>query len=186
MKGQHKKSMKTISPLHSKKGFTLIEMLVVITIIVILAGISVAGFSFVTTKQANEQAKIQVSLLSQALEEYKMDHGDYPASNSDSSQLYIKLFYEGYEFSEDPNRSDPDPNNPKATRIYLADLDPRHDKQGWVDPVSAAEPPASTNIIDPWGENYIYRNPPTVNPDFDLLSKGKDGIEGTKDDITNF
>jgi general secretion pathway protein G len=40
---------------------------------------------------------------------------------------------------------------------------------------------------DPWGRPFQYRYPGIHNPDsFDLWSIGKDGIEGTKDDIANF
>ncbi len=39
---------------------------------------------------------------------------------------------------------------------------------------------------DPWGNEYVYRNPGTNNPDYDLFSSGPDGREGTEDDITNW
>src|SRR5918999_2307858 len=39
---------------------------------------------------------------------------------------------------------------------------------------------------DPWGRPYVYRSPGQHNPDdYDLLSLGADGSEGTKDDIGN-
>jgi general secretion pathway protein G len=36
---------------------------------------------------------------------------------------------------------------------------------------------------DPWGNDYVYRSPGANNTDFDLLSKGPDGREGTADDV---
>ncbi len=37
---------------------------------------------------------------------------------------------------------------------------------------------------DPWGNDYVYRCPGTLDPDgFDLLCTGPDGEEGTDDDI---
>ena len=40
---------------------------------------------------------------------------------------------------------------------------------------------------DPWGEPYIYRCPGLNNTyDYDLFSKGPDGIEGNADDIVNW
>ncbi len=185
--------MKNPSSQKQRPGFTLIEMLVTITIIVILAGLSLGGFKYVSAKQDNNQAEIQIKLLSSALEEYKLDQGQYPISNNDkSTDLYIKLFYEGYEFAETPDREDP--GKLKATRIYLSELDPRNNKQGWVDNVTTPQPPASTKILDPWGNEYIYRCPGTINPDFDLISKGQDGATNltnlsaaeNKDDKTNF
>jgi len=38
--------------------------------------------------------------------------------------------------------------------------------------------------IDPWGNEYVYRCPGTLDPDgYDLFSTGPDGEEGTEDDI---
>lgn len=36
---------------------------------------------------------------------------------------------------------------------------------------------------DPWGHEYVYRSPGSNGSDYDLLSVGPDGNEGTKDDI---
>ncbi len=36
---------------------------------------------------------------------------------------------------------------------------------------------------DPWGHPYIYRCPGAGNKDFDVVSSGPDGREGTADDI---
>jgi len=41
--------------------------------------------------------------------------------------------------------------------------------------------------MDPWGRPYIYRSPGQHNQeDYDLFSNGPDGVEGNKDDITNW
>jgi len=37
--------------------------------------------------------------------------------------------------------------------------------------------------LDPWGHAYIYRSPGSNGNDYDLLSSGPDGQEGTSDDI---
>lgn len=40
---------------------------------------------------------------------------------------------------------------------------------------------------DPWGNPYNYKSPGDHNQDsYDIYSKGKDGMEGTEDDITNW
>lgn len=196
--------MKTNSR-NSIGGFTLIELMAVITIIVILAGLVVGGLGFVTERQAKEKAKVQIALLSKAIEEYKLDMGKYPGSNDNSpaaglisAELYDRLFYQGWEFTNNPNRPD-NATDPKATKIYLADLDPTSSKQGWVTPSTAANPPAAQKILDPWGKEYRYRKGNTaVNPDFDLWSEGKDGKTKTttsaadmgstdmRDDVKNF
>ncbi len=155
--------MKTHPSSLLRRGFTLIELLVVITIIMILAGLSMGGYGYVTRKQADSQAAIQISLLSKALEEYKLDNGAYPPTGTTNS-LYTLLYWSG------ANTSPPG-------KIYLADLDPNSKGQGWIDGTGAA-----ATIRDPWGIEYIYRrgdDSAAKNPDFDLLSKGKDGLTGT-------
>lgn len=40
---------------------------------------------------------------------------------------------------------------------------------------------------DPWGRDYIYRNPGARNPTgYDLFSCGPNGVEGDEDDIGNW
>lgn len=174
--------MKTHPSSRLRPGFTLIELLVVITIIVILAGLSMGGYSFITRKQADSQAAIQINLLSNALEAYKLDNGAYPPTGTTNS-LYSFLYWNAAKTPPDP-----------GAKIYLADLDPNSKNQGWIDGTGAA-----ARILDPWGNEYIYRrgvdasgnvDPSARNPDFDLLSRGKDGLTGTTalsaDDIDNY
>lgn len=40
--------------------------------------------------------------------------------------------------------------------------------------------------IDPWGREYKYKSPGEHRPDYDLYSLGKDGQEGTADDVKNW
>ncbi|MGL4399188.1 MAG: type II secretion system protein GspG [Luteolibacter sp.] len=197
---------------NGKPAFTLIELMAVITIIVILAGLVVGGLGFVTERQAKEKARVQIALLSKALEDYKLDMGTYPPTNdistvskgagsNTSAMLYNALFYEGFEYAKTPGR--PDATPPKATKIYLQDLDPLSTKQGWVVTQATGDPKPSLVITDPWGNQYCYRtavkaagtaNPATQNPDFDLWSMGKDsaskpatpGDTTNQDDIKNF
>jgi len=190
---------------HSRRigraAFTLIELLAVIAIIVILAGLVVGGMEYANQRSATEKAKIQIALLSKAIEEYKMDMGAYPGTDENtaiagdvSEQLYETLFKDGYDYT-DP-ATPPSPWT-KATKIYLTQLDPRNSKQGWVTKTTASTPDANLKIRDPWGNGYRYRKGSNAqNPDFDLWSTGKDGKTNAansaktetdnKDDIRNF
>lgn len=40
--------------------------------------------------------------------------------------------------------------------------------------------------IDPWGREYKYRSPGEHRADYDLYSAGKDGQDGTVDDVKNW
>jgi general secretion pathway protein G len=53
----------------------------------------------------------------------------------------------------------------------------------WRGPYADGERPRK----DPWGHEYVYRNPGQKNPaGYDLYSWGPDGIEGNEDDIGNW
>jgi prepilin-type N-terminal cleavage/methylation domain-containing protein len=193
--------MKALPQRPGKAAFTLIELMVVITIIVILAGLVVGGMEYANQRQASEKTKVQIALLSKGIEEYKLDMGAYPGTADNtpiagdvSEQLYQALFKDGYDYT---NPNTPPASWTKATKIYLNDLDPRNNKQGWVTTTTNAAPRANLKIIDPWGNNYRYRKGTNAqNPDFDLWSMGKDGKTNTatpsttqtdnKDDIRNF
>ena len=181
----------------NRSGFTLIEMMTVITIMVILAGLTVAGMSFINDKQANALAKVQIEQLSSAIEKYNLDNGDYPGLDADSpldgdisEQLYNELFLEGYN---DLVVNGGDGEIP----IYLNELDPRNSKQTMVEKTNDNIPPSDLKIVDPWGRPYLYRKGALANnPDYDLWSRGKDGdtdlsnpartADGNRDDVRNF
>lgn len=180
-----------------QRGFTLIEMMTVITIIIILAAITVAGMGYINDKQANALAKVQIEQLSSAIEKYKADNGDYPGVDPNSpmdgdisDEVYNALFHDGYQDLE-VNGGDGD------IPIYLNELDPRNSKQTMVRKTNNNIPPRDLQIIDPWGRPYLYRKGTLANnPDYDLWSRGKDGqtntgnpnrsVEENRDDVRNF
>lgn len=184
------------SRLHQRvRGFTLIEMMTVITIIIILAGLTVAGMGFINQKRDNAKAKVEIELISKGLEEYKSDYGQYPGLDEHSpndgditEEVYNALFYDGW---------DSQTNGDGSIEIYLPQLDPRNSKQTMVQSTSANTPPDDLKIRDPWRRPYLYRKGDEAeNPDFDLWSAGKDGetdplnpsktVEVNGDDIRNF
>jgi general secretion pathway protein G len=67
--------------LRSKDGFTLIEIMIVVSIIALLMGVLVGPQIFRARKQANvNAAKMQIPRFSLSLEQYKEAHGNYPTT----------------------------------------------------------------------------------------------------------
>jgi len=62
------------------KGFTIVELLVVIVVIAILAAISVVAYTGVTTKAKTSQAQSNGSTIQQVAEAYNADAGYYPGT----------------------------------------------------------------------------------------------------------
>ena len=59
-------------------AFTIIELLVVISIIIILAGLILSTVGYVQKKGARSRAEAEIAAMSAALESYKADNGVYP------------------------------------------------------------------------------------------------------------
>jgi type II secretory pathway pseudopilin PulG len=70
----------------ARGAFTLIELIVVIAIIIILAGLILSTVGYVQKKGARSRAEIEIAAMSAACESYKADNGAYPA-NSDTNTL---------------------------------------------------------------------------------------------------
>lgn len=67
-------------------GFTLVEMLIVISIIAVLTGLVLGVFSLVQGKAARARASGEIKAISAALEHYKADNGAY-VRNDDTDAL---------------------------------------------------------------------------------------------------
>jgi general secretion pathway protein G len=65
---------------HVRGGFTLMEILVVVAIIVVLAGAAVPLYMRFLDQSKVDRARIDCNSLSQMAEAYKLRYGDFPAS----------------------------------------------------------------------------------------------------------
>lgn len=73
----------------SQRGFTMIELLVVATIIVVLTTIGLISYSQALQNGRNAKRKADLEVLRQALVLYKADNGYYP--NTDTAGLQSAL-----------------------------------------------------------------------------------------------
>ena len=142
------------------RAFTLLELLTVITLIAILAGLVLgAGRRAVEAGQV-ARARTELALLGAALADYQRVHGDYPHT-ADGARLLQSLI----------GRRDP-LNTAVASRslIELA----RFTTADSLDPFNDA----SAVLADPWGRSYRYvyqTEAPWSNADYVLYSVGPDG-----------
>lgn len=82
-----------------KRGFTLVELLIVMAIIGVLASLAVGNFMTAQMRGRDAQRKSDLKQISHALELYYADHGQYPAVNlvtagtefTDGKTTYFKV-----------------------------------------------------------------------------------------------
>src|SRR6266513_162655 len=161
------------------KAFTLIELVLVVGIIIVLAGLVLSTVGYARKKGARARAETEIAAMSAACENYKADNGVYPA-NSDTNALNAQTSV--------------DPSAYQAASLYLynalfgATAGSRTPNTGarsyfvfkpnMLFPADQAQ--SVQYIQDPFGNSYGYStidnpvanpNPtPGYNPTFDLWS----------------
>ncbi len=173
----------------SARGLTIVELLVLITIVLVVAVLAAGVGSLVQRRMAVEKARAQLHLLDAELTSYQRDHGLPDKEDQCGMTVYSMLYGDGVGedgvacTADDMSRDGrPDP----GARIYLAELDPGSDTFDLVDPSGAEATP--TKLLDPFGNSWRFRSGSLAvrNPQFDLWSAGPDGLDGTADDIQNW
>ena len=69
----------------ASNAFTILELLIVISIIIVLAGLILATSGYVQNKGARSRTEAEIAAISAALENYKADNGIYPTGKSVST-----------------------------------------------------------------------------------------------------
>jgi len=81
--------MKRLAP---SRGFTLIEMITVVAIIVLLAGLIISTAGYANRKAALERATNEIKALGTAIDAYKIDNGGVP-QNKDTDLLDPRIHF---------------------------------------------------------------------------------------------
>jgi len=169
-------------------AFTIIELLVVITIIIILAGLILSTVGYVQKKGARARAETEIAAISAACESYKADNGIYP-QNGDTNTLDPTT--NNFDPTPPPLQPPGQTNNYSKATLYL------YEQLLGVTSGTRSEIPSSRSYFtfkpsilypidtslavvglrDPFGNLYGYSTSKAngtngYNPTFDLWSTG--------------
>ena len=180
---------------HKPKGFTLVEILVVITILAALGAVSMSIYSYISSKDEETAAKTQIAMMEAQLNEYKGEEelGLLHADDYEEGAFALYQMLKG-DFNGDGTTD-------KGHKCYC-------DQLVYVAPGSSEKPEGipyteipgkkrQYGILDPWGNFYSYRlgceqkgvaaigkksakrkkkHGNGLNVDFDIYSRGEDGL----------
>ncbi len=158
--------LKAVLPCPPRRGFSLLELLVVMVIMSILSGLIMGGVMAARRRGGVTKTKALIIRLDLAISQYENSFGDFPpgaGGPKSAEDLYQNL------------------TSPKCTaqqefsRKELADTDDNGRQE----------------LVDHWGQPLSYYHhrsysAPPKETTFRIISKGPDGKEGTRDDISNF
>lgn len=175
----------------SRKGFTLIEILIVITIIAVVASLILAGINVARKKVGISVTKTTISSLWSGLERYVQDTGKYPGREVPDFENGFPALFEAL-FGQKPPKGRGGPSAPYVTlkedQVFVYD-----ENLGDIRPAESSEIYDSSwpkYIIDYWGRPLIYhenasraRKEYMHHPKADIYSTGPDGTDQTIDGV---
>jgi prepilin-type N-terminal cleavage/methylation domain-containing protein len=101
----------------SSRGFSMIELLVVATIIVVLSTIGLVSYSQAGQSSRDGKRKADLETVRQALVLYRVDNGGYPVSSDYAAMMTVIADYISSPDIQDPRNS----SDPTATYSYSSD-----------------------------------------------------------------
>ncbi len=173
--GGSPKSAHESRALPSLRAFTIVELLIVMAIIIVLAGLILATSGYVQKKGARSRAEAEIAAISAALESYKADNGIYPTDAAKTDTLdptatvnfttYASASLKLYEFISGDANDDREAESKSYLSLKPNQLSPSDQSQN------------VTAIRDPFGNSYGYSTMKAsdstkngYNPTFDLWS----------------
>ena len=146
------------------RRFTLVELMAVIAIIAILAGIVMGGLSFASRKSMEAQTIAKMEQFQIALEKFHKDYGYYPVFNGEVDFTHSSTNTAWDLFTNHTQN--------KQNKPYMVGI---HDNYG--------------PFLDGNGEPFRYEYPAAASKNtskYALWSKGADGKNETDDDICSW
>ena len=149
-----------------RAAFTLLELLAVITLIGILAGLVIGVGRRAAEAGKVARTKTELAALAAALESYRRAYGDYPQTDDEARLLQSLLGRKGPLGADVIGRTFLETARFAIARPAMTGLP--------ADPLAVPD----AVLLDSWSQPYVYAyksQTPWTNPGFVLYSIGPDG-----------
>jgi len=157
------KTYATVTRSGMRRAFTLIELLAVVVVILLLAGITIGAASYVQRRMAVMTTKAQLAAFAAALEAYKSDWGYYPVTYAprisnwgEAEARNNNLLYRALTGATGP-----------GAKVYLRSQSGLQAQMNTVYGTNSISGFSTNNVIfsgrnwfDPFGKPYNYYNSP--------------------------
>ncbi len=164
--------------MRDRSGFTLVEMIIVIAVILILVALMIGLIQVVTDKAYYTKTEAVVKMLDDACKSYKLQFNVYPPNDKGDSRCFH--YYLGQERTI---KLDKDSGIVTKRPPFI------EFKTDMLDTTSKT-PPDPKNplpVIDAWGQKVMYKLPGQYNTKHvDIWSPGKNGKDELDPSDKNF
>ena len=107
-----------------RRGFTVLELLIVVAIIGVLSTITIVSYSSIQSGSRDTQRSSRLKIISEALEKYYQQYGQYPDCDAMIASPSV--------VADTLKNLDPDvlttPSDAKGTNSFICDMEPATDK----------------------------------------------------------
>lgn len=149
-------------------GFTLVEMVIVIALILILSSLLVGAIVIITTNAQYAKTEATVEMLDKACQVYKIEYTVFPPNDKGGSSKSLHYYLGG------PRKVLLDSGGVTRTKPPILS-DVKKDQLKW-DGAGAPDPKNPVDFVDAWDQEIRYRRPGQWNKDrVDIWSAGKNG-----------
>ncbi len=194
--------MKTRLQRRAKSGFTLVELLVVISIIIVLAAMSFGAAQMAMNKARKTQALADISAIEQSIERFFSEYSRFPniSSQSDEVQTTGEAGVELLTILLGKEETGTSMQNPRQIP-FLSGIKEGKRNRGGIIYGQGGSSASIEGLYDPWGNPYVI----LMDDDYDdeirdpiksgtiirnrkvvVYTLGNDKQPGTNDDVKSW